>query len=454
MTLRDKMLAVIADVNGQVAEREELVETIAIALLSRKNLFILGAPGQAKSFAINCFRARIRGARQFERLLSKQTDEEQLFGRVDLSSLIPGNVPDEVLRSDPAYAKLKAALERALSDFAARPDKADAKAALLEATEKADAYRKAVAALRPSEPTVRTTGKIPEADICFLDEIFKCNDGVLNSLLTALNERKYTNEGKTRPIPVISFFAASNEIPNFNDPQEKILQALYDRLELKVLTTDIADRAKRLAVLRNKQAGVSGRIGASFTLDELRAMQKEVEAIPVPESVNELADDILCELRKSVGVSDRKYLNYYPIARAKAWLDGHAVVESVDLLALKCYLWQKPADIPVVEAALSRMCANPLQAKINDIRMAAKEIRQEMDDSEEAGVNPAKAFRKYRSELLRIYRLYTDLLAKAQTDSEKAMMGGLLDEIEKDSRAAHESHGYTYATMKELAELQ
>ena len=66
----------------------------------------------------------------------------------------------------------------------------------------------------------------------FLDEIFKCNDGVLNALLTALNERKYTNEGRTYPIPTISFFAASNEIPNFNDPEEKILAALYDRLEL------------------------------------------------------------------------------------------------------------------------------------------------------------------------------------------------------------------------------
>ena len=44
MTLRDKMLAVIADVNASVAEREELVEMIAIALLTRKNLFILGAP--------------------------------------------------------------------------------------------------------------------------------------------------------------------------------------------------------------------------------------------------------------------------------------------------------------------------------------------------------------------------------------------------------------------------
>ena len=85
MTLRDKMLAVIADVNASVAEREELVEMIAIALLTRKNLFVLGEPGQAKSYAINLFRRHITGARQFERLLSKQSDEEQLFGRVDLA---------------------------------------------------------------------------------------------------------------------------------------------------------------------------------------------------------------------------------------------------------------------------------------------------------------------------------------------------------------------------------
>lgn len=74
MMLNQKMHAVMDDVNAQVAEREELVATIATALLTRKNLFILGAPGQAKSYAINEFRRRITGARQFERLLSKQTD--------------------------------------------------------------------------------------------------------------------------------------------------------------------------------------------------------------------------------------------------------------------------------------------------------------------------------------------------------------------------------------------
>ena len=109
--LRDQMLAVIADVNAQVAEREELVEMIAIALLTGKNLFILGAPGQAKSYAINAFRSRITGARQFERLLSKQTDEEQLFGRIDLSSLIPGSVPRDVLEKNPQYQDMYGRLE-------------------------------------------------------------------------------------------------------------------------------------------------------------------------------------------------------------------------------------------------------------------------------------------------------------------------------------------------------
>ena len=107
MTLRDKMLAVIQDVNSQVAEREELVELIAIALLTRNNLFILGKPGQAKSLSINLFRQRITGARQFERLLSKQTDEDQLFGRIDLSSLIPGSVPDAVLQDDDVHKNLR-----------------------------------------------------------------------------------------------------------------------------------------------------------------------------------------------------------------------------------------------------------------------------------------------------------------------------------------------------------
>ena len=192
-----------------------------------------------------------------------------------------------------------------------------------KATEKLEIYRSAMAALHSGEPMVQTAGKISEADICLLDEIFKCNDGVLNSLLTALNKRKYTNKGRTYYIPAISFFSASNEIPNFSAPQEKILEALYYRLELKVVTANIEDQ--------DKQAGQSGQIAASITLDELKQMQKEVSNIPVPDAINKLADDILCQLREDdISVSDLKYLNFYPIAQARVWLSGSPQVEPQD----------------------------------------------------------------------------------------------------------------------------
>lgn len=455
MTLRDKMRAVIDDVNTQLAEREELVEMIAIALLSRKNLFILGAPGQAKSYAINCFRSRIEGARQFERLLSKQTDEEQVFGRIDLASLIPGSVPEAMFRGYPEYEQLRTDLEYALSEFNQNMEDSAAQEKVHEATERIKVFREAVSAIHcTGEPIVQTAGKLPEADICFLDEIFKCNDGMLNSLLTALNERKYTNEGHTYPIPTISFFAASNEIPNFSDPQEKILAALYDRLELKVVTTDISDRAKRLAMLRDKESHLAGTIHANFTLDELLEMQQEAAMIPVPDAINELADDILCALRKSITVSDRKYLNFYPIAQAKAWLSGHAEVQTTDLLALKNYLWEKPADIPLVEETLSRMCIHPVQDKVTDIRAAAREVFDELNASIDSGVDGRKAFRKFRTELLRVYGLYRELAGKVQSDSEKTLVESLLADLETSSRCAHEKNGYTYASLEELSELQ
>ncbi len=55
-------------------------------------------------------------------------------------------------------------------------------------------------------------GKNTEADIVFLDEIFKANDGVLNSPADSTQRAQIPNEGRTYPIPAISFFAASNEI--------------------------------------------------------------------------------------------------------------------------------------------------------------------------------------------------------------------------------------------------
>lgn len=452
--LNRKMLDVMADVNDKVAEREELVEALAVALLTRKNLFILGDTGQAKSYAINLFRRHITGARQFERLLSKQCDEEQLFGRLDLSSLIPGNPNDDVLAADPAYQSAFHETESAYLDYlAAMNSDQTAKDQALEKCDRTLRHLelcKRMAYVRHGvQPKLITTGKIPDSHIAFVDEVFKANDGVLNSLLTALNERRYTNEGQTIDIPTISFFGASNEIPRFSNPEDQILKPLYDRFELKVITRYVESRDNRLAVLRNKQSGNSARMGVSITLDELYAMQEEVAAVQVPDAVNELMDDILCELRgKGIHISDRKYFGYYPIAQARAWLCGRSVVEPSDLTILRNYLWTAPEELEPIRSTLERMCNDPLQDKLDNALKLAVESFDEFTATNAS--DPARRIGKLRGEFMDLYEHLSMIQSAAQNDAERRKVEDTLNEIEGYSQKAHDAVGFSYVPLKEL----
>lgn len=126
-----------------------------------------------------------------------------------------------------------------------------------------------------------------------MDELYKANDGILNSLLTVLNECKFVNESTVIDIQAISFFAVSNDLPDINDDEGCILRPLLDRFELKVSTSYVQDRVKRLNMLKRKQqtASTTGKPTLVITLDELCAMQSEVDMVLVPDTANELFDD-------------------------------------------------------------------------------------------------------------------------------------------------------------------
>ena len=437
--LNIKMRNGMDEIAGEVAEREDLIEAIAIALLTRKNLFVLGDTGQAKSHVINLFRERIAGARQFERLLSKQADEEQLFGRIDLSSLMPGNPDPEILAKDAEYKRLLLLLEGT--------DPAEADNLLKEL----DICRRRLYAQYGNRPRLITDGKIPDSHIVFLDEIFKANDGILNALLTALNERKFTNEGETVDIPTISFFAASNEIPNFNNAEEAILKPLYDRLELKLMTEYVQERDARLAVLKNKQSKNSGAVFSAITLDELCNMQAEVEAVSVSDAINELMDDILCELReKGIHISDRKYFGYYPLAQAYAWLNGKSEVTPQDLLILRHYLWTSPGERTTIKEVLERKCVNPLKDVLDGIRAMALESLKDFEDS--AGED-VRRIGKLREEYLTLFQSLSGLRSAAES-TEIQQISDTLSELEELSARAHAATTYTYVPLEELLAMR
>lgn len=451
--LHTKMLDIMNEVNKKAVEREELVECIALALLSRKNLFILGDTGQAKSYCINQFRERITGARQFERQISKQTDEEQIFGRLNLASLIPGNMPDEELMKDTAYAVLYNQLKNIHEQY-----QIDGKRETLEkavgVAKQLEAVKRIICALKGNTPKIIADGKIPDSHIVFLDELFKANDGILNSLLTALNERVYTNEGQTVAIPVISFFSASNEIPNFRDSAQMILKPLYDRFDLKVLTSYVEDPQNRLKVLTDKQSNIPDTINHTITLAELEQMQREVQLIKIPQKINELMDTVLCELRRNgVHVSDRKFFGFSPIVRAKAYLRGDTEVISKDLLVLKNYLWNTPEEIPTVGKILIDICENPIGAEVEKYLAMAFEGVAEMESDMQADSENLKPYVKFSKELLKIYTELSELRMPDMNDADIREIEKGEAELEKISIKADELAKTQHITMAEKKRL-
>ena len=455
-----KINQIIDELKDEIAERDELIECIAICLIACKNLFILGDTGQAKSYAINEFRKRITGAKQFERLMSKQTDEEQLFGRLDLSSLIPGNVPRVELLKEKAYSNIFDELETEYESYSNNNSHQNL-TQMLEKARELSYIEKIISTVKGTTPKMVTDGKIPDSHIVFLDEIFKSNDGILNSLLTALNEKVYTNEGQTVDIPVVSFFSASNEIPDFNDSAQAILKPLYDRFELKILTEYVQDKDNRMKVLKGKQNNALNRTKTHITLDELETIQKQVAMITISDEINELMDNVLCELRRNnIHVSDRKYFGFTPIVRAKAYLNGNSEVKPQDLLVLKNYFWTTPEQITVVEKILKDICENPIGAEAQRFVEMARESFSELNITVNNGENNQKneseilkLYAKTNRELFRIYIELMDLKKVDMNDADCKTIDDAADEIEALSCLADDIAKTPHISLSEKMRL-
>lgn len=132
--------------------KDEIIDLLAVALVSRENLFLLGPPGTAKSALVRSLADKIDG-RFFDYLLTKFTEPNELFGPFDIRRL------------------------------------------------------------REGELVTNTEGMLPEADFVFLDELLNANSSILNSLLMALNERVFRRGRETRALPALIFVGASNRLP-------------------------------------------------------------------------------------------------------------------------------------------------------------------------------------------------------------------------------------------------
>src|SRR5262249_768170 len=213
MTWQDKLRKIREELQQMFLERAELIDGALAALLSAQHVLIIVPPGSAKSMLADELCRRISGATYFQWLLIKFTTPEELFGAVSLKAL------------------------------------------------EADDYRRV------------TANKLPEAHIAFLDEVFKASSSILNAILTIINERLFHNGRQVTPVPLLTLFGASNELPEDDE-----LLALYDRFLLRFVVGYIGEDFRFLKLLQTQAPAER----TTISLAELDAARAEVGTVTVP----------------------------------------------------------------------------------------------------------------------------------------------------------------------------
>jgi MoxR-like ATPase len=277
------------DLNLQYVGRERAIDLLVLATVTQEHLLLIGPPGTAKTGIINQFCELIQ-ARGFTYLISRFTEPAELFGPLDL----------------PAFQR--------------------------------GTYQ------------IRTEGMLPQAEICFLDEVFQGSSPILNSLLTLINERLFHNGPVVQPVPLATLIGASNTLPE--DPW---LQAFADRFLLRLEVNpvdnkqldDLLEHGWNLETERIRrsmeQAGAIPRVAPRIHLGEVTELFGRLVEVDLS-GVRKIFVQILRELRSdNVTLSDRRVVKSMKLIAGAALLRNADVATEADLWPIE-HIWSRSEE--------------------------------------------------------------------------------------------------------------
>lgn len=271
---------VARQMGAQFLDKQEIIRLMVVSAIAGEHMVIVGPPGTAKSAMIDMF-ARLIDAKYFEYLLTRFTEPNELFGPVDIS------------------------------------------------------------AFREGRYTRRVENMLPTAEVVFLDEIFKSNSAILNSLLHLINERKFQNGPEVLPVPLISLYAASNEVPNDDN-----LAAMFDRFLIRVLSDNLDSyhfhelMKKGVTLEVRKMTGRQSDLKPAFSARDLRLIQANFDKFMVfPDEFLAKYKSLVFQIRsEGISVSDRRAVKLLKLFAASAIFDGRTRVHDGDFFVLR-HIW-------------------------------------------------------------------------------------------------------------------
>jgi MoxR-like ATPase len=278
MELKEKLKALRESMEKGLIEREAPIRLVLLAALAGEHLLLVGPPGTAKSELARRLKGAFNGGHYYERQLTRFSVPEELFGPLSIKAL-----------EEDRYERL-------------------------------------------------TSRYLPDATVAFVDEIFKANSAILNSLLTLLNEREFDNGHQRVKTPLVTVVGASNELPEGEE-----LDALYDRFLLRYHVDPVSQTGFKQLLELSNDAPQKIDLKVRLTTDDLRTIREDVELVELPTGILELIGELRAFLQEQeIFVSDRRWRKVVKLLKTSAYTDGRDTVSIWDCWLLQHCLWNEP----------------------------------------------------------------------------------------------------------------
>lgn len=267
----EKLNKVLTFVKDTFVGKNDVVDLLGICLLARENAFLYGPPGTAKSAIVRTLAKTVKDGKNFEYLLTRFTEPNEIFGPFDIRKLKEG------------------------------------------------------------ELLTNTEGMMPEASMVFLDEIFNANSAILNSLLMALNEKIFRRGKETKHLPALMFVGASNVLPE-DEALNALFDRFLIRINVDYVSPDLLHQVLLAGrKLENNMETETPEI-LSNEIRDLQELCKTIDLRPVYEVY---LNTVISLRNTGIAISDRRAVKLQNLIAASALICGRNEAVLSDLWVLK-----------------------------------------------------------------------------------------------------------------------